>query len=80
MTNQKEIQFLQIDLYEGKLEKNRKVTVDISQPIVPQVLTQVLDIDEEELQREIEYMLPLFDSTSTGYKFMGDDDLCLIIL
>lgn len=81
ISTKQEVQYLSIDLYTGGVEVNKKVTVDISNPVVPQVLEQVIeDENEEERQEEIKYLTSNMKSTSTGYKFHGDECLILILL
>lgn len=74
------VQYLEIDLYNGSVMSNITVDVDISKPIVNQVLTEVVKLYDEEDQEDIfSSMLKDFKSTSTGYKIKSDEFLYLII-
>lgn len=74
-------QYLEISLYEGNVMLNIKVDVDISKPIVDQVVKEVVKMYDGGDQEEIySSMVRDFKSTSTGYKIHGDEVLYLILL
>lgn len=72
------VQYLEIDLHEGLVVENKKVPVDISKPIVNQVLNQVIIGDDKE--SVVDMLVGGFNSESTGYKYKTQDVLYLIIL
>lgn len=74
-------QYLEVDLYEGNVISNIQVDVDLSQPIVHQVVKEVVKKYDKKDQQEIySSMVNDFKSTSTGYKIHGEEVLYLIIL
>lgn len=74
-------QYLEVDLYQGDIMANLSIDVDLSKPIVHQVLSEVVKLYDGEDQQEIySSMSKDFKSTSTGYKIKGEEVLYLIIL
>ena len=80
MPNKVKVQYLEIDLYEGFILVNKTFEVSLSRSIPQQVMEQYVEMDNENRDEIIEYMMSNLKSVSTGYKLHGDEILYHIIL